>query len=85
VGYGYLNEVGSASTPTSFFWSRLMSILYGVGAALTLDEFALWLNLANVYWSREGRESIDAVILFGSLLAIGTWGAPLYTAMLRKK
>ena len=31
-----------------------MSILYGVGAALTLDEFALWLNLANVYWSREG-------------------------------
>jgi hypothetical protein len=85
VGYGYLNEVGSASTPTSFFWSRLMSILYGVGAALTLDEFALWLNLANVYWSREGRESIDAVILFGSLLAIGTWGAPLYAAVLRKK
>jgi hypothetical protein len=56
-----------------------------VGAALTLDEFALWLNLANVYWSPQGRESIDAVILFGSLLAIGTWGAPLYTAFLRKK
>ena len=47
-----------------------------MGAALTLDEFALWLNLANVYWSRQGRESIDAVVLFGSLLAIGTWGAP---------
>jgi hypothetical protein len=62
-----------------------MSILYGVGAALTLDEFALWLNLANVYWSPEGRESIDAVILFGSLLAIGTWGAPLYATILRKK
>ena len=31
-----------------------MSILYGVGAALTLDEFALWLNLANVYWSPRG-------------------------------
>ncbi len=62
-----------------------MSILYGVGAALTLDEFALWLNLANVYWSREGRESIDAVVLFGSLLAIGTWGAPLYSALLAKK
>ena len=60
-------------------------ILYGVGAALTLDEFALWLNLANVYWSPQGRESIDAVVLFGSLLAIGTWGAPLYTALLRKK
>jgi hypothetical protein len=56
-----------------------------VGAALTLDEFALWLNLANVYWSAEGRESIDAVVLFGGLLAIGTWGAPLFSAVLRKK
>ena len=85
VGYGYLNEVGSLPTPTSIFASRLMAILYGVGAALTLDEFALWLNLANVYWSRQGRESIDAVVLFGSLLAIGTWGAPLWTAILRRK
>src|ERR1700677_2968411 len=85
VGYGYLNEVGSLSTPASIFWSRLFSILYGVGAALTLDEFALWLNLANVYWSSQGRESIDAVVLFGSLLAIGTWGAPLWAAIMRKK
>jgi hypothetical protein len=85
VGYGYLNEVGSLSTPTSIFWSRLFSILYGAGAALTLDEFALWLNLANDYWSPQGRESIDAVVLFGSLLAIGTWGAPVVTAWRRKK
>jgi hypothetical protein len=57
-----------------------MSILYGVGAALTLDEFALWLNLqADVYWTRQGRSSIDAVILFGSLLMIGAWGAPLFS------
>ena len=85
VGYGYLYEVGSLSTPASSFWSRLFSILYGVGAALTLDEFALWLNLANVYWSPQGRESIDAVMLFGSLLAIGTWGAPVVTAWRQKK
>jgi hypothetical protein len=85
VGYGYLNEVGSLSTPASIFWSRLFSILYGAGAALTLDEFALWLNLANVYWSPQGRESIDAVVLFGSLLAIGTWGAPVLAAWRRKK
>jgi len=58
--------------------SRLLSIGYGMGAALTLDEFALWLNLdAMAYWSRQGRESIDAVVLFGALLAMGTWGAPL--------
>jgi hypothetical protein len=77
VGYGWLCEVGVGSSGTSIFMSRLMSILYGVGAALTLDEFALWLNLRDVYWAREGRASIDAVILFGSLLAIGAWGAPL--------
>lgn len=31
-----------------------MAVLYGAGAALTLDEFALWLNLEDVYWSPEG-------------------------------
>ena len=38
--------------------SGLMSLLYGLGAALTLDEFALWLNLKDVYFVREGRSSI---------------------------
>jgi hypothetical protein len=55
-----------------------MAILYGVGAALTLDEFALWLNLRDVYWSPQGRSSIDAVILFGAFLAASAWGAPLF-------
>ena len=61
------------------------AILYGVGAALTLDEFALWLNLRDVYWSREGRESIDAIILFGALLAAGAWGAPLFKRAVKKR
>jgi hypothetical protein len=77
VGYGWLCEVGTGADGTSIFLSRLMSILYGVGAALTLDEFALWLNLKDVYWSHAGRSSIDAVVLFGALLAAGSWGAPL--------
>ncbi len=77
VGYAFLGEFGNGDTPASFFASRLISILYGVGAALTLDEFALWLNLRDVYWAKEGRASIDAVILFGALLSIGAWGAPL--------
>jgi hypothetical protein len=34
---------------------------------------------------REGRSSIDAVILFGSLLAIGGWGAPLFAALAKGK
>lgn len=77
VGYGWLSEIGTGRDSSSILVGRLMSILYGVGAALTLDEFALWLNLRDVYWSREGRSSIDAVILFGALLAASTWGAPL--------
>ncbi len=57
-------------------------VSYGVGAALTLDEFALWLNLEpNAYWSREGRISIDAIILFGSILAVGAWGAPFFRGL----
>jgi hypothetical protein len=39
----------------------------------------MWLNLRDV-WAREGRASMDAVILFGALLAIGAWGAPLLSA-----
>jgi hypothetical protein len=81
VGYGWLCEFGNGSDTSSIFASRLMSVLYGVGAALTLDEFALWLNLKDVYFVRAGRSSIDAVVLFGSLLAIGAWGAPLFSAV----
>jgi hypothetical protein len=55
-----------------------------VGAALTLDDFALWLRLEDVYWSREGRESIDAVILFSTLLLISAVGAAFFRATLRE-
>jgi hypothetical protein len=84
VGFGWLCEFGTGSDSSSRFASALMSFLYGVGAALTLDEFALWLNLRDVYFVREGRSSIDAVILFGSLLAIGGWGAPLFAALAKR-
>jgi hypothetical protein len=55
-------------------WSELLAVLFGAGAALTLDEFALWLHLEDVYWTREGRSSVDAVLLalvVGILLLIG--------------
>jgi len=82
-GYGTLAEVGTGDSSLSILASRLLALGYGIGAALTLDEFALWLNLdAAAYWSRQGRESIDAVVLFGALLAIGTWGAPLFRRLL---
>ena len=56
----------------------LLSALFGVGAALTLDEFALILHLDNVYWTREGRSSIEAILMgfaFAALCLLAT--APL--------
>ncbi len=78
-GYAELAEAGTGCSALSILVSRLLALAYGTGAALTLDEFALWLNLdADAYWSQQGRESIDAIVIFGALLAIGTWGAPLF-------
>jgi hypothetical protein len=70
VGYLWMLEFGVAQRRSS----RVTSGIYGTGAALTLDEFALWLNLQDVYWAKQGRESIDAVVLFGSLLSMSFWG-----------
>jgi hypothetical protein len=56
----------------------LLSALFGIGAALTLDEFALILHLDNVYWTHEGRSSIEATLMgftFAALCLLAT--APL--------
>jgi hypothetical protein len=44
-------------------WHEILAVLFGIGTGLTLDEFALWLNLKDVYWEKQGRRSIDAVIV----------------------
>jgi len=85
VGFCWLIEVGTGAKGSSLFASRLMSLLYGVGAALTLDEFALWLNLEEkVYWTWEGRASLDAILLFGAALLIGIWGKDFLKALPRE-
>jgi hypothetical protein len=84
VGYLWLLQVGAGDPRSSHPLSRLTAVLYGVGAALTLDEFALWLNLRDVYWTREGRESIDAVLLFGALLSAGLLAGPFLGAVARE-
>jgi hypothetical protein len=82
VGFCWLIEVGTGARATSLFASRLMSLLYGVGAALTLDEFALWLNVQEgVYWTRRDFISLDAVVLFGAVLLIGIWGRDFLKAI----
>ena len=71
VGYLWLLEIGTNDQRRA---SRFTSLGFGSGAALTLDEFALWLNLEDDYWTKQGRESIDAVALFGALLALSVLG-----------
>ena len=44
-------------------WIEVLGAMFGIGAALTLDEFALWLHLEDVYWTSSGRKSIDAVVV----------------------
>jgi|SRR5579884_232704 len=76
LGCGYLwtYEWGVSTGGGGRWASRATSAAYGVAAALTLDEFALWLDLKDEYWNKQGRKSIDAVALFGGLLAIGSAG-----------
>jgi len=57
------------------FWAsdrmrHIMAILFGIGAALVIDEFALWLYLKDVYWEKQGRASIDAIIYAVIILTI---------------
>jgi hypothetical protein len=68
--FGFL---GYALEPTSP-WEEIFAAAFGIGAGLTLDEFALWVHLEDVYWSQEGRSSLDAVViatLLGGLVVLG--------------
>jgi hypothetical protein len=51
-------------------WAEIFAGLFGCGAALVLDEFALVLHLKDVYWEEQGRTSIDAVFLGGAVLGL---------------
>ena len=84
VGYVSLVQRSGVEDGESKRLGRWCAILYGVGAALTLDEFALWLRLDDVYWEREGRASVDVAMLFGALVSCGLWGGPFFRAVTRQ-
>jgi hypothetical protein len=63
---GYVGVAVAPPTP----WHEIVAVLFGIGTGLTLDEFALWLNLKDVYWTQQGRRSIDAVIVAGAVAGI---------------
>ncbi len=56
-------------------WWEITGVLFGIGAALVLDEFALILHLDDVYWSEQGRKSIDVVVLCAALVGMLVLGA----------
>jgi hypothetical protein len=68
---GFLGFAADLQSP----WWHIAAIAFGIGAGLTIDEFALWLYLRDVYWSEEGRLSVDAAIIataFALLVVLGT-------------
>src|SRR5690242_17042949 len=67
---GFLSFVITPGSPRT----EILAGVFGLGAGLTLDEFALWIQLRDVYWAEEGRSSLDAVVvatLLGGLIVLG--------------
>jgi hypothetical protein len=63
------------AAPPDAPWWDLVAVTFGVGAGFTMDEFALWVHLEDVYWEQEGRRSVDAAVIavsFAALVVLGT-------------
>jgi hypothetical protein len=70
LSMGYVGIATDIGTP----WLELVAVAFGIGMGLTMDEFALWLNLKDVYWQQKGRQSIDAVVVTTTLMVIALLG-----------
>lgn len=70
LGYLWTWQIAVGVDPHRRRASRTAALSAGLATALTLDEFALWFDLADDYWDSAGRKSIDAVALFGGLSAM---------------
>lgn len=85
-GIGLLAGVGAVAVRGSERQRAhpVVSISYGTGLALIIDEFALLLDLKDVYWAREGRISVDLGV--GGIAAVGSYFAalPLARALRRE-
>jgi hypothetical protein len=63
--------------------AQVLAIVFGIGAALVLDEFALWFRLADVYWEPQGRDSIDAVMLAGGVCLLYLLGLDFWPDLIK--
>ncbi|HET7122308.1 MAG TPA: hypothetical protein VFI17_13780 [Solirubrobacterales bacterium] len=60
-------------------WAELCAFAFGIGAGLTIDEFALWVYLDDVYWAEEGRSSIDATVIAAAGMGLVLLGFTPFT------
>jgi len=60
-------------------WTEICAFAFGIGAGLTIDEFALWVYLDDVYWAKEGRASIDATVIAAALMLLALLGFTPFT------
>jgi hypothetical protein len=60
-------------------WTEICAFAFGIGAGLTIDEFALWVYLEDVYWAKEGRSSIDATVIAAALMLLALLGFTPFT------
>jgi hypothetical protein len=63
---GTLGFVSDGRAP----YAEICALLFGVGVGLTIDEFALWVHLEDVYWAEEGRSSVDATVIAAALMLL---------------
>jgi hypothetical protein len=63
---GTLGFASDGRTP----FTEICALFFGIGVGLTIDEFALWVHLEDVYWEREGRSSIDATVIATALMLL---------------
>ncbi len=68
---GAFMAVGAQGTPV---WPEVAAVLVGIGTSLVLDEFALIVRLDDVYWSEEGRISVELVALAMACLGLALVG-----------
>jgi hypothetical protein len=66
IAAGSLGFLSFGNSP----WTEICAFLFGVGVGLTIDEFALWVYLDDVYWAEEGRSSIDATVIAAAAMGL---------------
>jgi lysyl-tRNA synthetase class 2 len=75
--FGYIGVAWQPDSP----WREITAVFFGIGAGLTLDEFALWLELKDVYWEKQGRKSVDAMIIAICLAGMAVVGFSIFVQL----